>query len=131
MDHGGVYAYPDAYELSQKYGIKVIYGMEAYMINDENLILSKEIDQEIDDEIIVLDVETTGLSARVGEIIGNRRRENKKITPLRKNSHVSEADNECIGQNYRNYFHYTGHAGRSAAHCRSVAGIFEFVGRAN
>ncbi|MGI6348424.1 MAG: PolC-type DNA polymerase III [Eubacteriaceae bacterium] len=68
-DHGGVYAYPDAYELSQKYGIKIIYGMEAYMINDENLILSKEIDQKIDDEIIVLDVETTGLSARVGEII--------------------------------------------------------------
>lgn len=68
-DHGGVYAYPDAYALSQKYGIKVIYGMEAYMIDDENLILSREVDLHIEDEIIVLDLETTGLSARNNEII--------------------------------------------------------------
>ncbi|NMC56112.1 MAG: PHP domain-containing protein, partial [Eubacteriaceae bacterium] len=68
-DHAGVYAYPDAYALSEKYGIKVLYGTEVYMVDDESLILSADIDENIDSEIIVVDVETTGLCARNDEII--------------------------------------------------------------
>ncbi len=68
-DHAGVYAYPDAFALSEKYGIKVIYGAEVYMVDDESLILSGETNADIDSEIIVVDVETTGLCARNDEII--------------------------------------------------------------
>jgi DNA polymerase-3 subunit alpha (Gram-positive type) len=68
-DHAGVYAYPDAYALSKKYGIKVIYGLEAYMVDDESFVLSQKTEAPIDSEIIVVDVETTGLCARNDEII--------------------------------------------------------------
>lgn len=68
-DHAGVYAYPDAYALSEKYGIKVLYGAEVYMVDDESLILSMDTESDIDSEIIVVDVETTGLCARNDEII--------------------------------------------------------------
>ena len=35
-DHGVVQAYPEAYDMGQKYGIKIIYGLEGYLIDDEN-----------------------------------------------------------------------------------------------
>lgn len=34
-DHGSVQAFPEAYELGRRYGIKVIYGMEGYLVDDE------------------------------------------------------------------------------------------------
>lgn len=34
-DHGVVQAFPDAYSAGQKYGVKIIYGIEAYIIDDE------------------------------------------------------------------------------------------------
>lgn len=68
-DHGGVYAYPDAFALSKKYGIKVIYGVEVYMVDDESFVLSQPTHTGLEDEIIVVDVETTGLCARNDEII--------------------------------------------------------------
>jgi len=34
-DHGVVQAFPEAYDLGQKYGIKIIYGVEGYLIDDE------------------------------------------------------------------------------------------------
>ena len=33
-DHGVVQAFPEAYEAGEKYGVKIIYGMEAYMFDD-------------------------------------------------------------------------------------------------
>lgn len=33
-DHGVVQAFPDAYQLGKKYGIHIIYGMEAYIFDD-------------------------------------------------------------------------------------------------
>ena len=35
-DHGSVQAFPEAYELGHRYGIKVIYGMEGYLVDDES-----------------------------------------------------------------------------------------------
>lgn len=35
-DHGVVQAFPDAYELGEKFGIKIIYGVEGYLVDDEN-----------------------------------------------------------------------------------------------
>ncbi|MDO4280129.1 MAG: PolC-type DNA polymerase III [Peptococcaceae bacterium] len=34
-DHGVVQAFPDAYAAGQKYGVKIIYGVEAYIIDDD------------------------------------------------------------------------------------------------
>ncbi|KUG03303.1 dna polymerase iii alpha subunit [hydrocarbon metagenome] len=34
-DHGGVQAFPDAYHASREYGIKVIYGLEGYLVETD------------------------------------------------------------------------------------------------
>ena len=34
-DHGVVQAFPDAYSAGQKYGVKIIYGVEAYIMDDD------------------------------------------------------------------------------------------------
>jgi DNA polymerase-3 subunit alpha (Gram-positive type) len=34
-DHGGIQAFPEAYELGEKHKIKIIYGVEAYLADDE------------------------------------------------------------------------------------------------
>lgn len=64
-DHGVVQAFPEAMNVTAKMkDFRVIYGCEAYVVND--LELAKVIDQadprSIEDEVIVFDVETTGLS---------------------------------------------------------------------
>lgn len=66
-DHGVVQAFPDAMKALGKIkdpNFKVIYGCEAYVVNDLNrpMILKGNDDRSINDEIIVFDVETTGLS---------------------------------------------------------------------
>ncbi|MBQ8298078.1 MAG: PolC-type DNA polymerase III [Ruminococcus sp.] len=62
-DHGIVQAFPDAMYNTPK-GLKVIYGCEAYVVNDldKQKILKNPDGRSINDEIIVFDVETTGLS---------------------------------------------------------------------
>ncbi len=77
-DHGNVQAYPEvmgAWDKIKKNDpqskFKVIYGMEAYFVNDENSLIEGCTDYSVDDEIIVFDLETTGLSAgeeRITEI---------------------------------------------------------------
>lgn len=62
-DHGIVQAFPDAM-YNQPKGLKVIYGCESYVVNDLDKlrILNKPDSRSINDEIIIFDVETTGLS---------------------------------------------------------------------
>ncbi len=62
-DHGNVQAFPDAMYKQPK-NLKVIYGCEAYVVNDLDRprILMGETEKNFDDEIIIFDVETTGLS---------------------------------------------------------------------
>jgi len=62
-DHGNVQAFPDCmYNMPKNF--KVIYGMEAYVVNDieRDMVVYGEDDRSFDDEIIIFDVETTGLS---------------------------------------------------------------------
>ncbi len=64
-DHGVVQAFPEAMNATAKMkDFRVIYGCEAYVVND--LDLAKVIDtpdpRSVQDEVIVFDVETTGLS---------------------------------------------------------------------
>lgn len=62
-DHGCVQAFPDCmYNMPKNF--KVIYGMEAYVVNDidREMILKKQENRDFNGEYIVFDVETTGLS---------------------------------------------------------------------
>lgn len=70
-DHGVVQSFPQFEQMSLKYGIKPIYGMEAYLVDDTSKILrngkSKEKIKEA--KFVVVDFETTGLNAVEDEII--------------------------------------------------------------
>ncbi len=68
-DHAGLQAYPDAMDVSKKLGIKVIYGLEAYLVDDLNDIAQNVKGQNILDEYVVFDIETTGLNREINKII--------------------------------------------------------------
>ncbi len=75
-DHGVVQAFPEAMKAQsglKKGGsdIKVLYGIEAYCIDDleQGNAVKGESDLSLEDEMVVFDTETTGLSAANCEII--------------------------------------------------------------
>ncbi|MGB9678631.1 MAG: PolC-type DNA polymerase III [Thermoanaerobacteraceae bacterium] len=61
-DHAVVQAYPEAMEASKKNKIKVLYGVEGYLVDDGIPIVSGYSEYSFDDEFVVFDIETTGLS---------------------------------------------------------------------
>lgn len=67
-DHGVAQAFPDAMEASKKYGVKVIYGVEGYLVDDMEKAVSIEGEVKFADEFVVFDIETTGFSNRSDEI---------------------------------------------------------------
>ncbi len=72
-DHGNVQAYPEAMNTVEKIRkdggeMKVIYGMEAYFVNDSGALVSGCTDYSVNDDIIVFDIETTGLSKEADRI---------------------------------------------------------------
>ncbi|MBC7105805.1 MAG: PolC-type DNA polymerase III, partial [Firmicutes bacterium] len=69
-DHGVVQAFPEAMAAAARYGVKVLYGMEAYVVDEAPALVSRGGDLPLDGaEFVVVDVETTGLRARADEII--------------------------------------------------------------
>ncbi len=69
-DHGVVQAFPDAYNTAQGKDVKVIYGVEAYLVDDGEAIILNPVDREIKDEsFVIFDLETTGLNPHNNEII--------------------------------------------------------------
>ncbi|MBE6600079.1 MAG: PolC-type DNA polymerase III [Ruminococcaceae bacterium] len=68
-DHGNVQGYPEAMLAAEKLGMKVIYGMEAYFVNDTQSALFGSYDGVFTDEMVVFDIETTGLSNKHNKII--------------------------------------------------------------
>ncbi len=68
-DHGNVQAFPDAMHAAEKSDIKVIYGMECYLINDTASMVFGQTDADINSEFVVFDIETTGFSAENDRII--------------------------------------------------------------
>ena len=69
-DHGVVQAFPEAHKLLGRDNpdMKVIYGVEAYLVPDKTPSVSYSKGQNIDTTYCVLDLETTGLSFRTEKI---------------------------------------------------------------
>lgn len=61
-DHGVVQAYPEAYSAGKKNNIKIIYGIECYLVDDKVPIIKNANNHPLDGEFVVVDIETTGLS---------------------------------------------------------------------
>ncbi|WP_431689841.1 PolC-type DNA polymerase III [Peptostreptococcus anaerobius] len=61
-DHGVVQAFPDAMNAGKKNGIKIIYGVEAYLVDDDTDTIVNANDRDLDQTFVVFDIETTGLS---------------------------------------------------------------------
>ncbi len=61
-DHGVVQAYPEAMNASEKHDIKVIYGLEGYLVDDAKKVVENYDSSKKYDTYIVFDIETTGLS---------------------------------------------------------------------
>lgn len=61
-DHGVVQGFPEGMSAANKHGVKVLYGVEGYLVNDSKQIVINAREQEIDCEYIVFDIETTGFS---------------------------------------------------------------------
>ena len=68
-DHGVVQAYPEAMEAAKKYNIKVIYGVEGYLVDDGVPIAIDAKNKTLEDTYMVFDIETTGLSNKNDKII--------------------------------------------------------------
>ena len=70
-DHGVAQAFPEAWKAGGKAGIKVIYGLEGYYVNDvdEGMAVHGESSQPLDGRFVALDVETPGLSPKNDRII--------------------------------------------------------------
>ena len=64
-DHGTAQAYPEMMKAGKKYGVKIIYGLEGYYVNDVDTgnAVRGESDLPLTAEFVAFDVETTGLSA--------------------------------------------------------------------
>jgi DNA polymerase-3 subunit alpha (Gram-positive type) len=68
-DHGVVQAYPEAMEAAKKNDIKIIYGIESYLVDDGVPITINGDDRTLDDTYVIFDIETTGFSSINDSII--------------------------------------------------------------
>ncbi len=69
-DHGVVQAYPNAMHASNNNEkIKVIYGVEGYIVDDTKQIVYDVKDQTVDSPFVVFDIESTGLDKNSCKII--------------------------------------------------------------
>ena len=70
-DHGVLQGYPELCSAGKKAGIKVIYGVEGYYVNDvdDRVAVSGDRDAAFEDEFVAFDLETTGLKADYDRII--------------------------------------------------------------
>lgn len=104
-DHGCVQAFPDCmYNMPKNF--KVIYGMEAYVVNDidRELILKENDSRDLNGEIIIFDVETTGLSFSIDRLtsiaavkVKNLQNVDTFETYVNPGMHISEKITELTG----------------------------------
>lgn len=69
-DHADVQAFPEAFKAAKKTGIKMLYGVEANVVDDGIPLVYNENDTPLDGQTyVIFDVETTGLSAIYDKVI--------------------------------------------------------------
>ncbi len=70
-DHGNVQGFPEVMLALEKSNsdLKVLYGIEAYFVNDTAKCMFGSVYPAFDEEMVVFDIETTGLSNRTAKII--------------------------------------------------------------
>lgn len=68
-DHGVLQAFPEAMETARGKNIKILYGMEGYLIDDEVKIVMDSKGQTFEDTYVIFDLETTGLNPKHDKII--------------------------------------------------------------
>jgi len=82
-DHSNVQCYPEAAKSAKKHGIKVLYGLEANVVNDAvPMVMNAREELLLAAEYVVFDIETTGLSIinnKIIELAGVRMKEGKEI----------------------------------------------------
>ncbi|MGA0097183.1 MAG: PHP domain-containing protein, partial [Bacilli bacterium] len=69
-DHGVVQGFPEAQAAAKKHGLKMIYGSELYMIDEHVAHIMNPSQVSLSQtDVVVFDLETTGLSSRYDRII--------------------------------------------------------------
>lgn len=63
-DHGNLQSFPLAMKAAKGQDIKIIYGLEAYFVDDTARAAYGNYDYSFSDEFVVFDIETTGLSSQ-------------------------------------------------------------------
>lgn len=63
-DHGIVQSFPEAMEAGKELGLKIIYGVEGYLVNDHKPIVDNYKEDCDYPNYVVFDLETTGLSPK-------------------------------------------------------------------
>lgn len=62
-DHGVVHSFPEVYQVAKKAGIKVIYGLEGYLVDDGvPIVVGANEETVADSTYVVFDIETTGFN---------------------------------------------------------------------
>ena len=80
-DHGVVQAFPEAMGAAKGKDIKILYGVEGYLVEDSEDIIQDANDKELSQTFVVFDIETTGFSNTNDKIteIGAVKIENFKV----------------------------------------------------
>lgn len=82
-DHSNVQCYPDANKAAKKHGIKVLFGVEANVVNDAvPMVLESRPEPLATAQYVVFDIETTGLSVinnKIIELAGVKMKDGKEI----------------------------------------------------
>lgn len=68
-DHGVVQAFPDAAAAAKETGVKIIYGMEGYYVDDSVTAVTGDKKMPFDGTYVIFDVETTGLRTGYDRLI--------------------------------------------------------------
>ncbi|MFR3071533.1 MAG: PHP domain-containing protein [Paeniclostridium sp.] len=63
-DHGVVQAFPEAMDAGKANGIKILYGVEGYLVEDNAPIIREANDKDLSQTFVVFDLETTGFQIK-------------------------------------------------------------------